>query len=97
MPTESKFYMLPVLMRKGEIPDGATVSVTQERFAVVLGSDLVLATDENDDTRLFAFDSDANPLGCIALLGDGVTVADVLPIAVQTARALFPTHLLTER
>lgn len=65
-------------------------------FSLVVGSDLVIATDRDVKWQIWAFDSDNNPLGFLANLSQGVTLSDVLPLVVQTARALFPNHLLTE-
>lgn len=76
-------------------------------LTLVLGSDLVLwvgksekqRPDHSRDWLIAVCDSDANHLTVLAVLPGDLAITTVLPLvpaAVETARAVFPNHLLTE-
>lgn len=65
---------------------------------VTVGSDLSVGITYTAEAsaELYAYDGDGNPLACLAYAVNRHDVErhGLLALAVQTARALFPAHLL---
>lgn len=96
------FYDAPDLVKYGE----SGPILWSPDVAVTLGSDLVLSLwldteGEQPAWTFMAHDNDGNHLATLATVGTKRGNLDaamrLLPTVAGTARALFPSHLLTER
>lgn len=108
MTAPAPYYTTPNIHRDNNWEGGRLdVNPGDTSLMLVLGSDLVLWVDKSQkdtdhgaqDWLIAVCDSNANHLAVLAVLpGDlaKTTVLPLVPAAAETARALFPNHLLTE-
>lgn len=91
-----RFYVIPEVGRQGVLTDSTdepNVTVEEGGVAIVVGSDLILVTN---DHRVGVCDNSGNWIATIAV-GAPEQLTALLPLAYETAVRLLPTHLRTEK